>query len=815
MIRVTDLNKTYDKRSGHPNHVLRDVSFTLPDTGFVCILGPSGCGKTSLLNAIGGLDSFQSGTIETDNVTVTSSGTARYEAERSSSFSYIFQNYYLLMDHSVAYNVYLGLHALDLTHAQKLARVREALRAVDMERFLRRRVSDLSGGQQQRVAIARALARRPRVIFADEPTGNLDEANTLNICSLLRRISRTSLVVMVTHEERIARFFADRIITLENGAIAADTDSWERSALSMGQGKTLYTGDYREQLLEQPEMTLRLLREEGAEPVKLTVAVLKDRVVIKLDDPRALLTGDQAPQLREGESPRLRLEELDRGEGPLFTPEPAASVRAGRGVRFSHMAREARGLFGGKGLKRAGLRLFLVLLTVLTVFSVSDYVTLASIDPEDFITSHSHILELKLEQGTSIYGQGKTFTPVAQQYIEFLQQSGQDILFLPHVSPSAQYSVHLFRQMDRVSMKLEGFSYVPLSVLEESDLIYGRMPENCEEVVVDRWVLERAMSQDGIIQNSITDVSYFLGTRLTYSKRVYAPTIVGITDCGEPAVFMDTAGLVSIGVNGAAVTPLSLLKERHPGVYDHVQLGEGECIAVVNNAGDLYARRIGQVYQAAQSCEYTIVDAIEADVSGSIVVDDGQLERLIWDMVDKRFYLYCADKGAVKSFLRQRSSEMEEGGYCIVTVYDRYTSAYDSYVANTFRKTDQRTIVTFTVMGLAMVMLFLLSRSQTQERLGMLAVYRLLGIPGRKLGGIFALESLLSAVTVVLPVTAAMWLGINLAYRIPELESVLILPWQWALGTFLVISAYHLLVSLLPLWALLRLPPARLAAKYD
>ena len=97
----------------------------------------------------------------------------------------------------------------------------------------------------------------------------------------------------------------------------------------------------------------------------------------------------------------------------------------------------------------------------------------------------------------------------------------------------------------------------------------------------------------------------------------------------------------------------------------------------------------------------------------------------------------------------------------------------------------------------------------------MLAVYRLLGIPGRKLEGIFALESLLSAVTVVLPVTAAMWLGINLAHRIPELESVLTLPWQWALGTFLAITAYHLLVSLLPLWALLRLPPAQLAAKFD
>ena len=97
----------------------------------------------------------------------------------------------------------------------------------------------------------------------------------------------------------------------------------------------------------------------------------------------------------------------------------------------------------------------------------------------------------------------------------------------------------------------------------------------------------------------------------------------------------------------------------------------------------------------------------------------------------------------------------------------------------------------------------------------MLAVYRLLGIPGRKLGAIFAMESLLSAVTVVVPVTALLWAGINLARCVAELNSVLMLPWQFALGTCLALVGYHLLVSLLPLWRLLRLPPAQLAAKYD
>ncbi len=819
MIRVSNLNKTYDRGRRYANQVLHDISFTLPETGFVCILGPSGCGKTSLLNAIGGLDRFDSGTIGINEVSVSRYGTAAFEAERNRSFGYIFQNYYLLMDHSVAYNVYLSLHSLGLSHVEKLKRVREALRAVEMEHYLHRTVGELSGGQQQRVAIARALARKPRVIFADEPTGNLDEANTLNICSLLRKISRTSLVLMVTHEQNIANFFADRIITLDNGRIVSDSDSWERAGLAADGSKTLYAGDYGRTDLNCEGVNLRVLQEEGAAPVELTVLALKDRIVIKLADSRTVSCGtaEQTPELREGSRPVLTLETLDREEldSALFAPEEQPQTKAGHGIRLPMMFREARHLFGGKGLKKVSMRLFLILLTILTVFAVSDFIAVSNIDPEEFITCHSNILDVSLEQGPNLYGDGKTFTPILEEYMSYLRQSGQEFQLVPRVSPSAQYSVELFRQMDTINLKLESFSYVPLSALEEENLIYGRMPENSEEIVVDRWVLEAAMSKDGILQNSIQDVSYFLDVQLNYSKLNYAPTIVGISDSGEPAVFMDTVGMVSIGMNGAAITPLSELQERYPGVYDDVVLGEDECLVVTNNAGSVYKSRVGEKFTSSSRKGYLILDVIEADVDGSIIVADSQVEELLWDMLNKHFYLYCTDKEAVKEFLALKGSEMEQGGYAIVTVTDRYSNTYSQYEAATNRKTDARTIVTVTVIALSMVMLYLLCRAQSQERIGMIAVYRLLGIPGRKLGVIFALESLLSSLTIALPCVFVPWAIINVANLVPELELNLLLPWQGALVVFVCILCYHLIVSLIPLCRLLRLSPTQLASKYD
>ncbi len=140
MIQVQNLHKTYGRGKRHANHVLRDVSLTLPDTGFVCILGASGCGKTSLLNAISGLDRFDSGTLTASDISVNRYGTKAYETQRNNNFGYIFQNYYLLMDHSAAYNVYIGLHALALTHREKMNRVRQALKAVEMERYFHRTV---------------------------------------------------------------------------------------------------------------------------------------------------------------------------------------------------------------------------------------------------------------------------------------------------------------------------------------------------------------------------------------------------------------------------------------------------------------------------------------------------------------------------------------------------------------------------------------------------------------------------------------------------------------------------------------------------
>lgn len=822
MIHVENLTKTYDKRVKNPAPALHGVSFTLPDTGFVCIVGPSGCGKTTLLNAVGGLDKFDGGTISTNDLKSLRCGTRATESERNRAFGYIFQSYYLLSQHSTAYNVYLGLHSLQLTHEEKLKRVTEALKAVDMGRFARREVGQLSGGQQQRVAIARALARRPKVIFADEPTGNLDEANTMNICALLRRISKTSLVVMVTHEERIARFFADRIITLEAGHLKSDSADWARSGLAAGDGVLdgpIYAGDLSEEKLEGEGLTVRLLREEGAAPAALTVVVQNGRIVVKLDDERTTSMGrsDQRPVLNEGQRPILKLEEVDREKVDLSWADEAPQGKAGSGLSFGMLMRESVSLLHGEKFQRLVSSLFLVVLTVLTLLIVGDYIKVASIRPEDFITTDSHILELKFSRGTESEAEAGILKEYVSSFNDYLEQSGVDYTFIPTTSDLPTYYTAVFRQMASAGIRLGNFSYASLEDLDPAKLIAGRMPERSDEIVVDRWVLDAALTQKGVLQNSITDINYFLGKQFSYSKKAYAPTVVGICDCGEPTIYVNSTALVSIGALGNEVITLSEFQKLFPGKYDTMTITGDDCVVVANNAGMSYMKQVGSKFRTNNGTYIFIDDAIQEEGTyASLVINDESLTSFYLNnmQITDRYFLYCPDKAAMKDLLSRPLPE-ELNKKLQIEVIDKNGEAWASYRAATQLRMDARQIIMVSVIALCMVLLYLLQRSRVQERIGMIAVYRLLGIPGRKLCAIFALECLLLTVTSCVPTGIVTWLVVAVITRLPDLEISLLLPWYAAAGTCVAITLVQIFSSLLPLLRLLRQPPARLAARYD
>ncbi len=821
MIKVENLKKTYDRRSRNANQVLHGMSFTLPDRGFVCILGASGCGKTSLLNAIGGLDSFDSGKIITENARIARSGSRAMEKERNANFGYIFQNYYLLGDHSAAYNIYLGMHSMPLSKKEKMQRVKEALEKVDMLRYRKRPVGQLSGGQQQRIAIARAIARNPKVIFADEPTGNLDEANTMNICSILKKLSHESLVVMVTHEQRIAKFFADRIITIEDGNIIDDSTDWQRGTMDAGEKDAVYSGEYEHGTCGTDKIDIRVLSQNGAAPISLTIITEKDRIIIKTDDQRVVLCSEAnaSPKLIEGDRPILSIDSFDSGEHEEEEFKESSGKRPRKsGLGLGFLLREAGNLASSKRLGKIGMRVFIVLLSLMIVLAISDIITLASIDPEDFIINDSHVLEFQFERGKDLPPEKTNLTEFKTVYREHLEASGVDFDYIISTGATFEYIDRTVPQLGELSLKFSPVTYANISRLDPNTIIYGKMPERTDEIVIDRWLLDKYLSDDGIIQNVIPNIEYFIGKRLTKKNDSFSPKIVGICDSGEPTVYMDTSTMMAIVGGGIDAMPYSEFCDI-TGYDRYEDLAPNECIIIADNAGIVFTTYVGKDYYFGQGRSFFIKDAV-TDTDDSItvkyVLSDEAINNIYKEIIVKPSYMsiWCDDKAAMLEYLDKGMPDELEG-MINVKISDKYTESYNKYLNKATAKADARTIVTVTVLALSVIMLYLMQRSKINENMDIIAVYRLLGIPRRNLVFIFATESVVLTLKYATPTVLASWLVINGLSQAESLDFSMLFPISAVGITLAAILAVRIVFSVVPVLRLLSYPPAKLAAKYD
>jgi ABC-type lipoprotein export system ATPase subunit len=198
-----------------------DVSLTVPTGEFLALLGSSGSGKSTLLNLMAGLDRPTSGAIVGSGRNLAQLSSLELARYRRETVGMVFQSFNLLPRMTLEENVELPLRLAEVERGERAARVREALEHVRLTKRTGHRPSELSGGEQQRTAIARALVNRPKILLADEPTGNLDSATGEAILTLLREIQSNlgMTIVMVTHERPLAEQFADRLATMGDGKL--------------------------------------------------------------------------------------------------------------------------------------------------------------------------------------------------------------------------------------------------------------------------------------------------------------------------------------------------------------------------------------------------------------------------------------------------------------------------------------------------------------------------------------------------------------------------------------------------------------------
>ena len=222
MIQVKDVHKSYDLGETFV-HALRGVSFSIEEGEFVSIMGPSGSGKSTLMNIVGCLDTPSEGTYLLKDRNVGNLDEEQLAGIRNEEIGFVFQKFQLLPRSSALENVALPLKYASVKQSERLIRAEEVLDKVGLTNRLTHKPTELSGGEQQRVAIARALVNSPSILFADEPTGNLDSKTGNQVLEIFKDLNkRGQTIVVITHEREVAKR-SQRTITIKDGEIGSDS----------------------------------------------------------------------------------------------------------------------------------------------------------------------------------------------------------------------------------------------------------------------------------------------------------------------------------------------------------------------------------------------------------------------------------------------------------------------------------------------------------------------------------------------------------------------------------------------------------------
>lgn len=558
MIEVKGLNKYYSKGRSNQVHAVNNIYMKLPDSGMVAIFGRSGCGKTTLLNCIGGLDDASSGSVHMNGKRIDPDA----NDVRNRNVGYIFQNYNLSSRVNVFENVASSLRLCGMTDEAEIEkRVMAALEGVGMEKYRLRLPDALSGGQQQRVAIARAIVKNPDLILADEPTGNLDEQNTVMVMDLLKEISKERLVILVTHEEHLVDCYCDVVVGMTDGTVFEVRENKITEGYSKKKKNEVYLGDMERQTFGDSTLTLEYYGDAESIPSKLRIISSGGTLYISAEGEAKLKVADRSSEIIVHEGKYEEKPKNKEKEFPECLRAPIPEGRAGRMYSFKGAVKSGFAANFGKSKKRKKM-----LIAGLAIFS-------------------SIIVFLSAAFGTALYGyeqadlnynsnivSASTNDIDAQKAMELIEDGyAEHVILSPYYSPYAPeilstYSF-MFGNFETAAYNFNSLSasYVttlPTKLSKGRKLICGDSAEAKEgEVVITQaladMIIEMSAAEgiseyeDLIYATVKSGASVYYGQDIVYEEIVVdskypmsasdtdTTTLVGIVEGDEPEIFFE------------------------------------------------------------------------------------------------------------------------------------------------------------------------------------------------------------------------------------------------------------------------------------
>ena len=535
MIRIQNLHKYFNKGNQNEIHVIDGIDLELPESGMTAIFGKSGCGKTTLLNVIGGLDDFASGSVTIESKDIRTNT----DDLRNRYIGYIFQNYNLNKEESCFDNVAASLRLCGMTDADEIERrVMAALKNVGMEKYAKRPPSTLSGGQQQRIAIARAIVKNPRIILADEPTGNLDEANTVMIMDLLKSISKNHLVLLVTHEAHLVDYYCDTVIELSDGKVVGTKVNKNADGYSVKDKNHIYLGELEKTELSDEKTQIEYYGDTPTEPLRLRIVNHGGKLYVEIQSDKAqILDGTSEVRLLEGVFEEKKNEQhadsIDMSALPPVEPTETGKLFSFQSSWKSGYEANFKKNKKGKKVLRACMCMFSAIIVLISAI---------------FGTSIGRILDVRDSYNHNVF---YLYTPdgtVSDSLLEAMQngEGAIDFIRLHDYYPSGDNWID-FRiggfetfQSGYYSNRIETrAAFLERALTKDLAVLAGTKDDlKPEDILITKKVADALLEQSpyGHI-SEYRDLIGLIATTLTANGK--NPRIAGVLDSDEIAVYFD------------------------------------------------------------------------------------------------------------------------------------------------------------------------------------------------------------------------------------------------------------------------------------
>lgn len=800
MIKLIHLDKYFFKNKRNEIHVINNVSLTLNDKGLVVIHGPSGSGKTTLLNVIGGLDKVNSGSVDFFNEYINKYDAKIWDQIRNEHIGYIFQNYYLLPELSVYENIRFVLKILGISDEEYIeSRVNYVLKAVGMYPFRKKKALQLSGGQQQRVAIARALVKNPKVVIADEPTGNLDSKNTIEIMNIIKEIAKDKAVILVTHEKSIANIYADRIIEVSDGKIINDIYNDEKSHHSISDDDTIYLKDLvKETNLMDDKLNVSLYKDKlDARNLNIKLIVKNDTLYLDIDSPydkiklndknsNILIKDEHYVQKTKEEllKTSFRTEEIDNSK-----------IKRDKSLILSFKQTFKMALDKLLKTSRKGkLMLFSFFIAGMVIaFAISTLASVAIIRPEQYVTLPKGYVEVVLDKEL--------------KYEDLLVLKDNDDRFF--INPF--YSTNIYFLNNDNSLGINIYAQLDTSNNQNNyKLTYGRYSAADNEIVLSSGLAETFLKNQGSQDFGIWNLEQLLLENIHFGNT--KAKVVGVVDLETNIIFSSNNFNVFQINKNSEFEPFSayenILTYGNEPFLDEVVISEEAFYKLTNEKADMVSfpyEIIGTNFQ--NEVVTTVISGVHNYEKDNLKLKN--LDTLYKELIEARksLNIYSKDPNNV-IFLLDKYFQLE-GTNSYEYAYKQRLSEQKVEIIASLSSTG--VIILFSLVGFYFVI-----RSSLIERIYEVSVYRALGVKKNDIFRSFFVEIVVLTTISTLVGYILMTVILTKLQKglLGQLNFFYVAPLSTLVGV-IILYTLNLLAGILPIIILLKKTPAEILAHYD